>query len=254
MSTGFQGPIVHGPQLNGSSYKYRTGMGMCTSAEFDVFHDDFHQFVVATAITNGPVANTPWGWQSAAIDTGETVAINTTAAIGRNGVLTFSAGTASEGAAIYTNKSFQLTSGKRMFIETRVQTVDVTDNVVQFGLSSLTSVTTPVSVWDTTNADVISFGIPDATAATAVMYTDKDNAGITTTAGSTPALTVDTWHTLAIYYDGARAYGFVNGEQVLSTATTIPTGVALGAFFGAVAGNGGTAGTYLDYFRVVSER
>ncbi len=254
MPTGFKGPIVHGPQLNGADYRYRTGMGMMSSAEFDVWHDDFHQFVVATSITNGPVINTPWGWQGAAIDTGGTALVTTTAAVGRNGVLALTDATLSEGVAIYSNKTFQLATGKRFFYETRIRTDDVTDNIIQFGLSSQTAVTTPVTLWNTANDDVISFGIADG-AATTVMYTDTADAGITTTAGDATVLVVNTWHTLAIYYDGATAFGFVDGTQVVKTTTTIPTAKALGAFFGMVNGNGaGGNNLWVDYTRIVSER
>lgn len=255
MTTGFKGPIVHGTRSNQEGYAYRNRMGMMPSAEFDVFHDDFHSFVVATAITNGPVANTPWGWQGAIIDAGATVAINTTAAIGANGVLTFADATASEGASIYTNKTFQLTSGKRMFIEARVRTDDVTDNTIQFGLSAQTATTDPEDLWDTSADDVLSFGIADGSAAT-VLYTDKTNGGISTTAGDTGlVLVANTWHTLAIYFDGTNAMGFLDGNRTASTSTRVPTGVALGAFFGHVNGDGaGGAAVFLDYMRIVSER
>lgn len=256
MATGFRGPLTHGPETRSELYRYRVGMGMAPSAEFDVFHDDFHSFVVATAITNGPVANTPWGWDGAIIDTGATVAVNTTAALGRNGVLTIADASVSEGAAIYTTKSFQLASGKKFFMEIRFRTDDVTDSTVQFGLSAKTASTDPEDLWDTSADDVLSFGIADGSATT-VMYTDKTNAGITTTAGSaTYPLVADTWHTLAIYYDGAStAFGYVDGELAVSTTTTVPTGVALAAFVGALNGNGGANNVFLlDYVRIVSER
>lgn len=254
MSTGIAGTLVHAPRSTAEGYNYRARMGMMPSAEFDVWHDDFHQFVVATSITNGPVINTPWGWQGAAIDTGGTALVTTTAAVGRNGVLALTDATLSEGVAIYSNKTFQLATGKRFFYETRVRTDDVTDNVVQFGLSSQTAVTTPVTLWNTANDDVLSFGIADG-AATTVMYSDTANAGITTTAGDATVLVVNTWHTLAIYYDGATAFGFVDGIQTAKTAVTIPTGVALGAFFGMVNGNGaGGNNLWVDYTRIVSER
>ena len=86
---------------------------MVPSAEWMVFMDDFiTTFIPTTAITNGPVANTPSNWQGAIIDTGATVAVNTTAAIGANGVLTLADATASEGAAFYGQKTIQLTAGK----------------------------------------------------------------------------------------------------------------------------------------------
>ena len=254
-TTGFTGPIVHGTASTADGYKYRTGMGMMPSAEFDVFHDDFHSFVVGTSITNGPAANTPWNWQNAIIDAGSTVAVNTTAALGRNGVLTIADATASEGASVYTTKSFQLASGKKFFMECRVRTDDVTDSIIQFGLSAVTASTDPEDLWDTSADDVISFGIADG-AGTTVMYTDKTNAGITTTTGdSTLPMRVDTWHTLAIYFNGTTAFGFIDGNQTLQTAVTIPTGVALAAFFGALNGNGAGGNLFaFDYVRIVSER
>lgn len=255
MGSGFKGPIVHSNCSNQEGYAYRNGFGMMPSAEFDVWHDDFHQFVVGTSITNGPVINTPWGWQGAAIDTGGTALVTTAAAVGRNGVLALTDATLSEGVAIYSNKTFQLASGKRFFYEIRLRTDDVTDNVVQFGLSSQTSITTPVTLWNTANDDVLSFGIPDATASTTVMYTDTANAGITTTAGDSTVLVVNTWHTLAIYYDGATAHGYLDGARVVGSSTTLPVGVALGAFFGLVCGNGaGGNNLWVDYTRIVSER
>lgn len=254
MSTGIKGTVLHAPSSTQEGYTYRSRMGMMPSAEFDVWHDDFHQFVVATSITNGPAINTPWGWQSAAIDTGGTALVTTTAAVGRNGVLALTDATLSEGVAIYSNKTFQLATDKRFFMEARVRTDDVTDNVIQFGLSSQTAVSTTVTLWNTANDDVLSFGIADG-AGTTVMYTDTANAGITTTTGDSTVLVVNTWHTLAIYFDGARAFGFVDGNQVVSTATTIPTGVALGAFFGMMNGNGaGGNNLWVDYIRIVSER
>lgn len=254
MSTGHKGTIVHSRRSTNAGYTYRTGMGMIPCAEFDIFHDDFHQFVVATDITNGPVINTPWGWQGAAINTGGTALVTTAAAVGRNGVLALTDATASEGVVIYSNKTYQLATGKKFFMEARVRTDDVTDNVIRMGLSSLTNVSTTVTVWDTTNDDLLTFGIADG-AATTNLYTDTGNAGITTTAGDSTVLVVNTWHTLAIYFDGATAFGFVDGNQVAKTTTTIPTGIALAAFFGMMNGNGaGGNNLWVDYVRTVSER
>ena len=253
MSTGFTGPIVHGTRSNQAGYSYRNGMGMMPSAEFDVFHDDFHSFVVATAITNGPVANTPWGWDGAIIDSGGTVTVNTTATVGACGVLTFADATASEGAAIYGTKSFQLISGKKTFIEVRVRANDVTDNAIQFGLSDLTATTNPEDLWTTTAANVLAFGLLDGSA-TPTLLADEGNAGTAVVAG-TVAMVADTWTTLAIFYDGLTAYGFVNGAKSLSTAVAVPEAVALAPFFGHINGNGaGGAVVMLDYFRIVTQR
>ena len=258
--TGFKGPIVHGPLSTHEGYKYRAGMGMMPSAEFAVFHDDFFNSIGKTMDRNADATfewepNVPSLWDKAIIDSGATVATNTTAALGAYGALTIADATASEGAAIYTAKAFQLTSGKRFFMETRLRTDDVTDSVIQFGLSAVTASTDPEDLWDTSADDVISFGIADG-AGTTVMYTDKSNAGITTTTGDSGiVLAVNTWHTLAIYFDGTTAFGYVDGNKALSTTTTIPTGVALAAFIGALNGNGAGGNAFIfDYVRIVSER
>jgi hypothetical protein len=257
MSTGFKGPIVHGTSSTADGYGYRVGMGMMPTAEFAVFHDDFNSFVVSTAITNGPVANTPWGWAGAIVDTGGTVVINTTAAIGANGVLTFADATAAEGAAIYTVESFQLTAGKKMFIEARIRTDDVTDNNFLFGLSDLSATTNPEDLWTTASANVVSFGLGDGDS-NPKMLSDAGNSGTDFQTQTVKGMLVDRWYTLAIYYDGAKLHGYVDGTRVLTwsgAAATIPTGVSLGLFVGHTNGNGAGGNLAVcDYIRVVSER
>jgi hypothetical protein len=258
MSSGFKGTIVHGVRASNEGYSYRTGLGMMPCAEFAVFHDDFFSFIVATDITNGPVANTPWGWQGAIIDTGSTAVVDTTAALGANGVLQLSDATVSEGVAIYGTKSMQLTAGKKCFIECRVRTDDVTDNTIQFGLSDLTATINPEDLWTTAAANLITFGILDGTTTAALtqLTYDKSNGGPVTDVGVL-SMTADTWHTLGIYYDGVSAFGFVDGVLSIKAGTVaqVPNGVALAPFFGARNGNGaGANNNYFDYFRVVSAR
>ena len=48
MSTGFKGPIVHAPRSTQEGYKYRAGMGMMSSAEFCVIHEDFTDTITTT--------------------------------------------------------------------------------------------------------------------------------------------------------------------------------------------------------------
>jgi len=258
MTTGHRGTIVHSSRSTVSGYTYRNRMGMIPCAEFAVFHDDFFSYIPTTDITNGPAANTPWGWSGAIIDTGSTAAVTSVAALGANGALLLSDASVSEGVAIYGPKGMQLTAGKRCFIETRVRTDDVTDNTVQFGLSALTAVTNPEDIYTTVAADFITFGILDGTTTAALtqMVYDKSNGGPVTDVG-TIAMVADTWTTLAIYYDGATARCFVNGDLSVSAtvAAQVPNGVALAPFFAARNGNGaGGNNTYFDYFRVVAER
>lgn len=250
--------IVHAPVSNVGAYRYRSGVGMMSSAEWSVFFDDFYSFVVATSITNGPVANTPWGWQGAIIDTGATAAVLGTAGVGATGVLNLSDATASEGVAVYGTKSIQLTSGKKFFMEARVRTSDVTDNALLFGLSDLTATTNPEDLWTTTAANLVAFGILDG-AATTSMLADLSNSGSTAETG-TKSLVADTWHVLAIAYDGATSLtGYVDGQLsqtwAQTFATTVPVGVALAPFFGALNGNGaGAATNYFDYVRFAIQR
>lgn len=256
--TGIAAPLRHGGSGGvGSPYPYRQLTGMVPSAEWAVWFEDFVlNFMVTTSITNGPVANTAWGWQAAIIDSGATIVHNTTAALGANGVLTFADATASEGAALYGQQVWQLTSGKKFWMETRLRTSDVTDNAVNFGLAVLTAVTNPEDLWTTAQDSFVSFGIVDGSAFT-VLSADKANAGPTSDTATTNALVADTWHTLAISYDGAKMHGFVDGNRVLtfSADAKIPTGVALAPFVGHINGNGGGAAVVIvDYIRVVSER
>jgi hypothetical protein len=233
-------------------------MGMVPSAEFDVFHDDFHDFVVATGITNGPAANTPWGWQSAIIDSGATVAVLTTATVGANGVLAIADATLSEGAAVYGTKSIQLLTGKKFFMEARVRTSDVTDNTLLIGLSDLTAVTNPEDIWSTTADNFIAFGLGDGDS-NPKMFCDKGNSGSAQQIQTVKSMLADTWHTLGLYWDGGFVHGFLDGERVITwasaTSTTVPTATALAPFFGALNGNGAGGNTnYFDYFRYSSER
>jgi hypothetical protein len=243
--------VVFSPQPSQKLYPYRTGMGMFQSAEWTVFFDDF--------ITNSAAGtNIPTGWTGASIDTGATVAVNTTAAIGANGVITLADATASEGATLYGSKNIQLTSGKRFFMECRLRTDDVTDNSVQFGISALTAVTNPEDIFTTTSADLVTFGILDGGAGAVTMLADKSNSGSTAETG-TRSLSANTWYTLGIEYDGGSALrGYVDGLLALTwaqAAATIPTGVALAPFVGHINGDGaGAAVVVVDYIRYVCQR
>lgn len=257
MPTGHKAPLVHSPVSNQAPYQYRAGTGMVPSAEWSVFFDDFYSFVVATAITNGPVANTPWGWQGAIIDSGATVAVNTTAAIGENGVLTFADATASEGAAIYGTKSLQLTAGKRFWMEARVYTDDVTDNIIYMGVSSLTATTNPEDLWGTASDTFAAVGIADGSALL-TLVADKANAGPTTNTSTTHSMTASAWNTIALGYDGVNMRAFINGQMAVgpfSVTSKIPTGVAVAPFIGHINGNGAGGNVVaVDYVRWVSER
>ena len=250
-----QSRVLHAPDV-GKDYDYRVGTSMVPSAEWAVVFDDFLQsWIPTTAITNGAVANTPAPWQAAIIDSGATIAVNTTAALGATGVLTLADASASEGAAFYGQKSIQLTSGKRFWMEARVRTGDVTDNAVQIGLSSLDATTDPEDLWDTSTASGIAYGIVDG-AATLVMTCDNGNLGPATTTGAR-SMSANTWHILGIYFDGTRLFGYLDGKECLTygTAANIPTGVALAPFVGHINGNGGGAAVVLvDFVRWVIER
>lgn len=253
---GLSESMVGAPVSLQGSYRYRAGMGMIPSAEWDVFMDDFHSFVVATAITNGPGANTPWGWQGAVIDTGATVSVSTSADLAATGALVLSDSSASEGAAFYGTPSVQLVAGKKFFMETRVYSGRVSDNVIQFGLSDGSALTNPEDLWTTASANVVAFGIL-ANDATVKMLADKSNSGSTAETGDVD-LTANAWQVLAIYWDGYNLYGFVNGKQAIkwsqTVASTVPTSTALVPFFGHQNGSAGGWNVLVDYIRWSSQR
>jgi hypothetical protein len=246
MSTGFTSPIIESPVSNQAGYAYRNNMGMMNCAEFLYDMDDFVDVVAS---------NVPANWSAAIIDTGATVASDTTVA---NGAIKINDATASEGAAIYKPKTLLLTSGKKFFMELRVYTDDVTDNTIQFGLSDLTATTNPEDLWTTTAANLIAFGILDGGSGYPTMLSDKSNGGTSAQAQTTKAMSASTWHLLAIHYDGASLYGYVDGQLVLTwsgASTTIPTSTALAPFIGHINGNGAGNNTVLvDYVRIVQER
>lgn len=247
MSTGFTGPIVHGTRSNQAGYAYRNGMGMMPSAEFLVFHDDF---VLPFA------SNTTIGW-SAIIDTGGTSITNLTATVGANGVMAMNSDDVSEGSAIYGAKSFQLVASKRLFMECRVRMDDVTDNNFQFGLTALTATTNPEDLYSTTATDLVTFGIGDGDS-NPKMLVDKSNSGTAFQVQTVKGMTVDTWATLAWFFDGTNVHGYVNGTYVMtwgSASTTIPVGVPLAPFVAHLNGNGtGNNTSLVDYVRIVSQR
>ena len=229
-----------------SQYRYRNGMGMIGSAEFNVFMDDF-QGSVST--------NLPIGWTAAVIDVGSTAVVSTTAVLGATGALLIASDGTDEGVAVYGPKVIQLTAGKRFFMEMRAQTSLAATTDLQFGLSDLTAVVNPEDIWTTAAANLVAFGVLSGSAYPK-MLSDKANTGSTVQTG-TIAMVDATFTTLAIAYDGANLQGYVNGVLALNwsaAVTTIPTGVALAPFFGfrtgTAAGNVGT----VDYVRYVQER
>jgi hypothetical protein len=230
-----------------SQFGYRSRMGMIPSAEWLVYFDDFCQ----------PVStNVPSDWSAAIIDTSATITGTTTAAYSSCLSVTGTA-SANTGAAVYGAKQFQLTSGKRFFMEAYVKSTTVADSDLQFGLSDLTATTNPEDLWTTTAANLVSFGLL-AGGAAPQMLADKSNSGSTAETASISMVDA-TWHRLAIFYDGAGLTGWVDGSKALTwsqAATTIPTGVALAPFFGGR--DGASAGAsniqYFDYVRFVAER
>jgi hypothetical protein len=239
---------VHAPIGRQAAYSYRTGMGMIPSAEFTVFFDDFIQKTTS---------NIPAGWEGVIVDTAAAVAQYGTLVAGSQGVLQLLDATASEGAAIYLPKGFQLTSGKKFIMEARVRTNDVTDNNFVIGLSDLTSTTNPEDLYSTASDNLVAFGLGDGDS-NPKMLSDKANSGTTYQTQTARTMLVDTWHVLGIEFDGTKLRGFLDGKLCLmwsGAATTIPTGVQLAPFISAVNGNGAGGNINLvDYFRIMAER
>lgn len=243
----FGTPLLDSQKSIGNKYAYRHRMGLAPCAEFLVFHEDW---------TGAIATNAPTGW-TAIIDTGATIVADTTVGAGHGtGSLLWDSDGATEGASLYTPKWFQLTSGKRFFMECRFKTELADDSDVQFGLTSATATTDPEQLWKTDAADLIAFGVLDGDA-TVTMLADKSNSGTSAQLG-TIDLSNATWHTLAIGYDGGSVLqGYVDGKLALtwsSAITTVPLGVVLSAFVGFRNGSAATTEGQCDYIRIVSER
>lgn len=244
-SVGLPESVAFAPAA-GQLYRYRQGMGMIPSAEWQVFMEDF---------TSTWSTNVPLGWVGTVIDTGATVVADTT--VGYPTCALFDSDGTDEGACIYGTKYLQLTAEKRFFMECRFQTEVAADTTVQFGLSAVTATTNPEDIWTTTSTDLVTFGILTGSALTS-MLCDYGNSGSTAEAGVL-SLSDATWHTLAIYFDGYYIYGFVDGvfsqKWAQAAATTIPIGVVLAPFVGFLNGTTGAAQEgHCDYVRWVLER
>lgn len=250
MSTGFKGPIVHGPEVTAKNYAYRNRKGMIPAAEWFVFHDDF-EGIVAT--------NVPDRWSAAIIDTGCTI----TNADLAGGALLFDSDADNEGAACYLAKCVAL-NGKKFFMECRVKVEDASAMTFQMGLTDLSAVTNPEDIWTTASADYIAFGTLDS--AEAVLTYDKNNGGtVTETNVDSTAATLadDTYATLAISFNGASTLAngsleaYVNGVLVARALTEaqVPDDLVLAPFIGMLAGHATTADVaHVDYVRFSLER
>jgi len=232
-----------------TAYPYRANMGMINSAEWVTFFDDF------TGVT---ASNAPDGW-TAIIDTGATAVDGAEA----GGVIDISSDGVDEGVGLYLPKSIHLT-GKKWFMEVRVKVEDADDNIIAFGLSDLVATTNPEDLYDTSNADGISFGTTTDAEATPLLVYDKDNGGpvTDTPAGTTFDLADDTWHTLALYYNGATVdaqkalIAYVDGSEATraSTNAQVPEDVVLAPFVAALVEDDATDIISIDYVRFAIER
>jgi hypothetical protein len=225
------------------AFSYRNGMGLIDSMEYATFFDDFRDAVSS---------NAPAGGYTAIIDTGATLVASNTLGTDNTGSIVIGSDGANEGVSVYLPERLQLLAGKRFWMEMRYRSTLPAETTVQMGLSSVTATTNPEDLWLTASADVLAFGtlvgVPS-------MLADLANAGTAVVTGdSTTFAASPTWHVLGLYFDGARAFGYVNGKQKVTTATTIPVSVTLAPFFGALVG--ATAGNLItiDYFRYVQER
>jgi hypothetical protein len=224
---------------------------MVPSAEYLHFFDDF---------VGDPSSNAPPGW-SVVISTGATVVTSDE----HGGVLQFTSDGVDEGAVIHMEECVQLT-GKKFFLEARVKVEDADDNIVAIGLTAPASIAanTPADAYDTTQADVIAFGTTVDADPTPVLTYDKNNGGIVTETptGTSFDLADNTWHTIAIAYNGATTPGngsltaYVDGKLAAyaATAAQVPEDVALAPFFYGGVEDDATDLIQVDYVRFVVER
>lgn len=241
-NTAFKGPLVH---ARSNSYPYRQGFAMFSSSEQIAFFDDCDKKVTT---------NVPTGWEAAIIDTGATLtSLNTDTYHG--GVWKIASDGTSEGVTIYLPKNIQL-SGKKFYMETRVQTNLVAETDLQFGLSVLNATTNPEDAWTTAATDLIAFGIL-AGDATVTMLADKNNGGTAAQLGTVDLVNA-TWHNLAILVDGNETdgsmsiRGYVDGNLAITwsgASTTVPGDLVMSPFIGGRTGATASNTIYVDYVR-----
>lgn len=251
MATEFPEPLVHSSvSSSGGNYWYRTGMGMVPSADWVVFMEDFIQAEQATEI---------WPGFTALIDAGATMIDG----IDLGGVIDITSDAADEGILLYQNRGVKL-SGKRFFLEARVKVTDADDTQIVIGLSNLGTLVNPEDVY-TTDTDFIAYGTHvDGDATPALIY-DKNNGGpvTDTPAGTTFDITDNTWHRIAIWYNGATTaatngalVAFTDGAEATRAGTIaqIPEDVELAPFIVALLEDDSADTLSIDYFRFAFER
>jgi hypothetical protein len=247
MATGFTEPLIH--SAKSQNYKYRSGCGMFSSAEWVHL---FYDFTLAEEATEDQV-----GWTSI-IDTGATIVDG----VEHGGVIDVTSDAVDEGVALYLPQSVQL-AGKKFFMEARVKLEDADDNQAVIGLSDLTSTTNPEDLW-TTQPDFIAFGnFTDGDATPQLRY-DKNNGGPVThtPTGTSFDLTDGAYHILAISYNGGTTpadsslQAWVDGKLAVSATTEaqIPEDLALAPFFGLRLEDDATDVMSIDWFRFAVER
>lgn len=245
---GLRESVVHAPISNQKPYAYRSGMGMINSAEWVVFFDDFMAWEEAT--------EDPVGWNPI-IDTGATIVDGNE----HGGVIDVTSDAVDEGIALHLPLSVKL-NGKKFFMEARVKIEDADDGQAIIGLADLTATTNPEDLW-TTTPDFISFGNTVDGDATAVLKYDKNNGGpVTETPTSGADFEDDTWHVIAIAYNGASTLtdgslkAYFDGIEVASadTEAQVPDDLPLAPFLGLMLEDDATDVLSCDYVRVVYER
>lgn len=141
--------------------------------------------------------------------------------------------------------AFKLSSGKRVWFETKMKVSDATESDFFIGLA-----TTDTSIIAGTT-DSVGFRKSDG-AATVVSITEDNTSETTNTAHTAVA---DTYATYGFYWDGiSRVYFYVNRSLVATHTATIEQTNKLALTFTLQNGEAVAKTMTIDYFYIASER
>lgn len=235
--TSFTGPITHFKETSGSR-RWFGNLPVGIDPDYVVLSDDFLTIFDTTNI-----------WEVVK-DAGASVAL---AADNLNGAITISstATTDNDGGLFQTlEENFKLSSGKRLWAETKMQISDATQTDMFFGLSTVVA-TNPENIL--TTGDRVGFQKDDGSTSI-LAKTEKDTVETSTDTGKTMSNATDV--KLGIYWDGiSRVEFYVDRTLVATHTTNIVDDENLSVCGFHLSGDTtGTKTSTWDYVTVVAER
>ncbi len=235
---------------------------------FHVFDDLQDGIVVAANQAVGAAAalGTTGNWAAFTL-TGTTI---TTLATNREGVVTLTVTTDEDADCriaypmnIETAGMFKFTSGKKFWMETRVQVDNITDARINLFLGFMeearmaTGELIAVAGGATADVDYVAFRIDEANGDEFQTHHNIASGGHTVLQAAAGAITISNWHKLGMYCDGTTLTFYIDGvalaDTVLLSADNFPLDEEMGFYFGIVAASATTIVASIDWTRIAQE-